>query len=326
MFGLDLTMPGDGPLVSYVMFFAVGFLIVQGISGMFGQAHMNKHLNRRLKAREKASSVQQLILDLRRERALNDDGEISFSIRWFNQLVTRSGLSFEPLKWTALSALVSSGVALCVWYFISEPKIIAGVGIASFFLGPIWFLRRTGTKRSAKLNKQLPDGLNVIVRSLEAGHPVPSAIALVGAEMPDPIGTEFGMMADEVAYGASLKDAVRRLAARSFSQDVDLFAATIRLQAQTGGNLSELLKLNANAIRDRQMLRMKIKAASAEGRMSAIILTAAPFIVGGGISLINPDFYGSVIDRPVVQYWLGGFALWLFIGNMMMRKMIAFKI
>jgi len=155
---------------------------------------------------------------------------------------------------------------------------------------------------------------------------VPTAIALVGSEMPDPIGSEFGLMADEISYGASLKDSVRRLAARSFSPDVDLFAATIRLQAQTGGNLSELLKLNGDAIRDRQMLRLKIKASSAEGRMSTLILTAAPFIVGGAVTLMNPDFYGEIIDRPIVHYWLAGFACWLFIGNMMMRKMIAFRI
>lgn len=326
MFGLDVNGILNGPIVTYLMFFAVGFLIVQGIAGLFGQAQINKQLNRRLKAREKAGSVQQLILDLRRQRALNADGEMSFSSRWFNQLVTRSGLTFEPGKWAIIAAIIGVCVGCGVQYFVGHTLAAIGAGVVIFLLGPVWFLVRTGKKRSARLAQQLPDGLNVIVRSLEAGHPVPTAIALVGSEMPDPIGTEFGMMADEVAYGASLKDAVRRLAARSFSQDVDLFAATIRLQAQTGGNLSELLKLNAGAIRERQMLRLKVKAASAEGRMSALILTAAPFIVGGAVSLLNPDFYGSVIHLPVVQYWLIGFGVWLFIGNMMMRKMIAFKI
>ena len=263
---------------------------------------------------------------MRRERALNADGEMSFSSRWFNQLVTRSGLTYEPGKWAVIAVLAGCAAAAGVLYFITHYMLAAGVGIMVFLLGPIWFLARTGKKRTEKLASQLPDGLNVIVRSLEAGHPVPTAIALVGSEMADPIGSEFGMMADEVAYGASLKDGVRRLAERSYSQDVDLFAATIRLQAQTGGNLSELLKLNASAIKDRQMLRLKIKAASAEGRMSAIILTAAPFVVGGAVNLMSPDFYGSVIDRPIVQYWLAGFGCWLFIGNMMMRKMIAFKI
>jgi tight adherence protein B len=326
MFGIDVNGILSGPIVLYLMFFAIGFLIVQGITGLFGQAQMDKQLTKRLKARERSGSVQQLILDLRKERALNSDGEMSLSARWFNQLVTRSGLTYEPLKWAVISALAGVGAGAGVLYFVTHYLLATGIGLTVFLVGPFWFLSRMGKKRSAKLGEQLPDGLNVIVRSLEAGHPVPTAIALVGSEMPDPIGTEFGMMADEVAYGSSLKDGVRRLSERSFSQDIDLFAATIRLQAQTGGNLSELLKLNAAAIKGRQMLRLKVKAASAEGRMSALILTAAPFIVGAAVSFLNPDFYGSVIHRPVVQYWLAGFAGWLFIGNMMMRKMIAFKI
>lgn len=326
MFGLDVNGILSGPIVLYLMFFAIGFLIVQGITGLFGQAQMDKQLNKRLKARERSGSVQQLILDLRKERALNADGEMSLSARWFNQLVTRSGLAYEPVKWAVIAALAGLGAAGAVLYFINYYLLAGGVGLLVFLLGPFWFLARMGKKRSAKLGGQLPDALNIIVRSLEAGHPVPTAIALVGSEMPDPIGTEFGMLADEVAYGSSLKDGVRRLSERSFSQDIDLFAANIRLQAQTGGNLSELLKLNAGAIKGRQMLRLKVKAASAEGRMSAIILTAAPFIVGGAVSFLNPDFYGSVIHLPVVQYWLAGFGGWLFIGNMTMRKMIAFKI
>lgn len=326
MFGIDVNGLLEGPVVAYLMFFAVGFLIVQGISGLFGQAQMNKQLNKRLKAREQSGSVQQLIIDLRRQRALNDDGDMFLSSRWFNQLVTRSGLTFEPAKWAGLAALAGLVAAGLTMRVAGDYRFALGAFVVVFLLGPIWFLSKTGKKRSAKLAEQLPDGLGVIVRSLEAGHPVPSAVALVGSEMPDPIGTEFGMMADEVAYGSSLKDSVRRLAARSFDQDVDLFAATIRLQAQTGGNLSELLKLNGGAIRERQMLRMKVQAASAEGRMSALILTIAPFIVGGAVTLMNPDFYGSVIHRPVVQYWLVGFGVWMFIGNMIMRKMINFKI
>lgn len=326
MFEIDIRSLLEGPIVPYLMFFAVGFLIVQGISGLFGQAQMNKQLNKRLKAKESSGSVQQLIIDLRRERALNDDGELSLSSRWFNQLVTRSGLTFEPTKWAALAGLGALVGAVLVMRVSGDLRLAALAFVVIFVCGPIISLSRTGKKRSQKLSEQLPDGLGVIVRSLEAGHPVPTAIALVGSEMPDPIGTEFGMMADEVAYGSSLKDGVRRLAARSFSQDVDLFAATIRLQAQTGGNLSELLKLNGAAIRERQMLRMKIQAASAEGRMSAMILTAAPFVVAGAVTLMSPDFYGAVIHKPVVQYWLAGFGGWMFIGNMMMRKMINFKI
>ena len=105
---------------------------------------------------------------------------------------------------------------------------------------------------------------------------MPAAVNLVGREMPDPIGTEFGMAADEIAYGATLEQAVERMAERCQHPDVDLFAATVRLQERTGGNLTGLLKLNANTVRDRHKMRLKIKAASSEGRASAMILTSAP--------------------------------------------------
>lgn len=326
MFGVNIEELLDGPIVGYLLLFAVGFLFVQGVLGLFSQAKISKQLNVRLKAREKAGSMQQLINDLRRERALDAHGEMSLPSQWINRLITRSGMAFEPVKWTVLSGIFALTFYNIFQYFFGKFLISALMGLLVFVCGPIWLLSRIGKKRSARLDMQLPDALGIIVRSLEAGHPVPTAIALVGSEMPDPVGTEFGMMADEVTYGASLKDSVRRLAERSFSQDVDLFAATIRLQAQTGGNLSELLKLNAGAIRERQMLRMKIQAASAEGRMSALILTAAPFVVISIVTFMNPDFYGGVIHKPITQYWLAGFATWLFIGNMTMRRMIAFKI
>ena len=326
MFGGALDTVLEGPVVAYLLFFAVGFLIVQTAFGLFGSAKMNKQLNSRLKARERVGSVQELLTELRQQRALSEDGELAWSSRWFNRLVTRSGIRFEPGKWAILSLIISGALGAGIFYLSDNLGYGVIASIILFFVLPVIALSRAGTKRSAKLGMQLPDSLAVIVRSLEAGHPVPTAIALVGQEMPDPVGSEFGMVADEMAFGSSLKDAVRRLSQRAFNEDVDLFAATIRLQAKTGGNLSELLKLNGDAIRDRQMLRLRVKAASAEGRMSALILSAAPFVVAGVVHLLNPGFYGEIIDRPVVQYWLAGFAGWMMIGNLIMRKMIAFKI
>lgn len=141
---------------------------------------------------------------------------------------------------------------------------------------PLGFLKFKVGKRNTALGHQLPQALDIIVRSLEAGHPVPTAVTLVGREMSDPIGTEFGMAADEIAYGATLEQAVERMSERCQHPDIDLFAATVRLQEKTGGNLTGLLKLNANTVRERHKMRLKIKAASSEGRASAMILTAAP--------------------------------------------------
>src|SRR5439155_20397230 len=110
---------------------------------------------------------------------------------------------------------------------------------------PIMYLKVMTARRAKQLGFQLPQALEIIVRSLEAGHPVPTAIGLVGREMSDPIGSEFGMAADEIAYGATMEQAVERMAERCQHPDVDLFAATVRLPEKSGGNLTGLLKLNA---------------------------------------------------------------------------------
>ena len=107
---------------------------------------------------------------------------------------------------------------------------------------------------------------------------------------------------------------------------MDLFADTVRLQKRDGSNLTGLLKLNANTIRERLKMRLKIKAASSEGRASASILTATPFVAVGLIMVMSPGFYGEVIHEPVVKIGLGVILVWMFIGNMIMRRMIDMRI
>jgi tight adherence protein B len=144
--------------------------------------------------------------------------------------------------------------------------------------------------------------------------------------MPDPIGSEFGMASDEISFGASISAAVQRMSDRVGHDDFELFSAMIRLQERTGGNLADLLRSNAKTIRDRQKMRLRIKAASAEGRMSAMILNLTPLALYFGIQALSPDFYGAVKDSPAVTYMFWGIGIWMGIGNLVMRKMINFKI
>ena len=205
-----------------------------------------------------------------------------------------------------------------------EPPAMAGV-VAGGLL-PILYLKFLAGRRLKKLGEQLPDALEIIVRSLEAGHPVPTAVALVGREMLDPVGSEFGLAADEMSYGATLQEAVGRIADRCQQADIDLFAATIRLQEKAGGNLTGLLKTLARTVRERQKMRLKIKAASSEGRASAIILTSAPFGVLALLTFASPHFYGDVIGERPIQIGLSVLGGWMFLGNLVMRRMIDMRI
>lgn len=320
------NLPPPEHFVFYAMLGAAAILAVQAGLGLFGEVRDSQAMNRRLKIREKAMSVEHLIVELRKQRGLDKEGNFVLPSVWLNRIATRSGLKFEPHIWAALSAgaalAAGAGIGLATKNWLIALGVTAGVFIAA----PVLVLSSLGQARAKKLATQLPDALDVVVRSLEAGHPVSVAVGLVGRELPDPIGSEFGMASDEIAYGSSLGQAVQRMAARCGDEDVDLFAATVRLQQTTGGNLTELLKVNAHTIRERQKLRLKVRAASSEGRASAMILTAAPIVVFTAIWFLRPEFYGSVIHMKVTQYVLGGFGLWMVIGNVIMNRMINFKI
>lgn len=313
------------PIIVSVMFFAAIFLMVQAGFGLFQQAKREHVMNRRLRVKERSASTDEMMVELRKQRALDEDGNFVLPVTWFNQLVTRSGLVFQPALWAGMAVAAGLVVTVVIGMRFDTWLIGAVAGLVTLFGGPLYVLNHMGNKRCKKLSEQLPDALQIVTRSLEAGHPVPTAIALVAREMPDPIGTEFGMAADEIAYGFSLANAIQRLAMRSADPDMELFAATVRLQEKTGGNLCELLKSNGETVRERQTLRLKVKAASAEGRASAMILTSAPFIVGFGVNFIQPDFYGYVLHERGFHYAMAGLGVWLLIGNVIMRNMINFK-
>jgi tight adherence protein B len=307
-----------------VLVFAAVFTAAQAAWGLLRVGVAKRAINQRLAAAERTGSIGELVLELRKQRGLKEDGQAGTG--FLADLVIRSGVPFEPRKWALYVGVIAVISALLVFNLTHKPLIALPVGLAAAAALPLFYLKFQAGRRAKALGTQLPNALEVVVRSLEAGHPVPTAISLVGREMPDPIGTEFGMAADEIAYGATLEQAIGNLSSRCRHPDFDLFAATIRLQERSGGNLVGLLKMNAHTVRERQKMRLKIHAASSEGRASAMILTSAPFVVGGLLEVLRPEFYGSVIGERPVQLGLLGLGTWMFIGNLVMRRMIDFRI
>ena len=312
-------------LIPVVMGVTALFLAIQSVLSLFGQVRTQRIVNRRLQFKEKFAVHNEAMIELRRRRGLDRDGNLSMSLRWLNRMIVRSGLRFTPLRWMMMSAGGASLLAAVAFIYLGG--WLAGLIVFAivFPSAPVLVIVYCASQRGRRLAAQLPDALQIVCRSLEAGHPVASAVGLVAREMPDPIGTEFGMAADEVSYGMALSVAIQRMAERAGDPDVELFAATVRLQEKTGGNLTELLKSNTNTIRERQTMRLKVRAASSEGRVSAMILTAAPFLVMAIIHLLRPEFYGRVIGDPLIQYGFAGLFVWLVIGNVVMNRMINFK-
>lgn len=319
-------MEVDVSWVYLILVFSAVFAAAQASIGLVSAAKQKRKVNRRLLIAERTAGIAELVVELRKQRGLNASGDAKGGWVWLGALIVRSGVPYDARRWM-LAILVIALVGAALAFVVTKSLLALPAGaVAAALGGPIIFLKVMAARRAKALGEQLPQGLEIIVRSLEAGHPVPTAIALVGREMSDPIGSEFGMAADEIAYGATLEQAVERMSVRCQHPDVDLFAATVRLQERAGGNLTGLLKLNAKTVRERQRMRLKIKAATSEGRVSAMILSAAPLVAGGAITVMAPDFYGDVIDKPIVQFALAGFAVWLGIGNLVMRKMVAMRI
>lgn len=322
---LDISQLDQRLIVPAVMALGAVILAVQSGLSLMRDVRTQQIVNRRLQFKEHYGSHSEAMVELRKSRGLDSDGNLAMSLRWLNGLIVRSGLKYQPVRWVLLALVAAGAAAGAAWVYLGGLVAAAPVFLVVLFAGPVLVIRHIAIGRAKKLAVQLPDALQIVCRSLEAGHPVATAVGLVAREMPDPIGTEFGMTADEVSYGMSLTQAVQRMAERAGDPDVELFAATVRLQEKTGGNLTELLKSNINTIRERQTMRLKVRAASSEGRVSAMILTCAPFIVMAGIHLMRPEFYGRVMHEPLIQYGFAGLFVWMAIGNIVMNRMINFK-
>jgi tight adherence protein B len=210
-------------------------------------------------------------------------------------------------------------------YLGAEPGVALLSVLPGLVIVPIVVLRFLRSRRHKLFGVQLPEALELITRSLKAGHPVPVAIAMVGREMPDPIGSEFGIVADEVTYGSDLVTALGNMYVRVGHEDLPLFVTAVSIQSTSGGNLREILDGLSNVIRERGKLRRKIRSISTEGRMSAYILTAIPALLFAGMQVLMPNFYNEVLDQTLTWYLIGGAVGWLVLGNLIMFKMSNFK-
>jgi len=243
-----------------------------------------------------------------------------------NELITQSGLSIGFVRLAAFAvfgALVIFAFELSMRDGMLEA---AAVALAATVVLPYLALRLLRARRQKKFGLQFPDAIDVIVRSLRAGHPVPVAISMVAREFTDPVGTEFGIVADEITYGADLETAMRNLYFRVGQDDLPLFVTAVAIQGTTGGNLGEILENLSGVIRQRFKMRRKVRALAAEGRASALILSALPIGMFAIVQVVAPDFYGSVWHYDLTHFILACAVAWMMVGNFIMYRMVNFKI
>jgi tight adherence protein B len=191
---------------------------------------------------------------------------------------------------------------------------------------PLMYLNFRATRIRKKMQEQFPVALDVFVRGLRAGHPIAAALDLLTVEMPDPIGSQFGLAVDEVTYGAELRDALQNMAERWDLDDMRMFVVSLSVQNETGGNLAEILENLSGVIRDRQFMMLKVRALSSEGKMTAIMLTVLPVFTFVLLFTLNPKFFLDVANDPAFVPGLLTLLAMYVAGFVIIRKLVDLKV
>lgn len=242
-----------------------------------------------------------------------------------DRLLMQSGLSMKLMTFIGLSLGLALGGFL-LGQFLGLSVVFSIILLVLAGSLPYFYLIYLKDKRLTKFDEQLPDALDLIGRGVRAGHALPSALKMVGDEMANPIAEEFRAAFDEVNYGFSMQDALTNLATRVPSTDLQYFVVAVLIQRETGGNLAELLDNISAMIRARQKLYGTIRVLSAEGKLSAWILTLLPIVLALVINLINPAFMQVLWKDETGIKMIVGVAILMLLGIYWMRKIIKIRV
>ena len=319
--------------------FAGVFLVTQYLATSYAQTRTHKGaINRRLQMISSGQDREEIIGQLIKNRpqsSTNLPDFLSSMMVSLQRTVFTSGISL-----TAMQLLFFMSVGL-VGVFLVSVFGLALVGMSVSFGSilmclffalavavaiPMFVVSRMALARRKRMEHQFPIALDIFVRALRSGHPIASAIDLLTKEMEDPIGSEFGLISDEVAYGADLVGALEHMADRWELEDMKMFVVSLSVQSQTGGNLAEILENISKVIRERHQMFMKVKALSSEGRMTGWMLTVLPVFAFVSIFAVTPQYYLESSEDPIFVYGAISLFIMYVLGVYIIRRMIDLKV
>lgn len=316
-------------LLIYVVIFVAVLAMVQGIYLVtFGKSiSMNGKVNRRLELMEKGAGREQVLEQLRKEMTQHMKSQ---SIPVYSLLADRAqkaNIAFTPVQ-LMLMMVVLSGVSFALLTVMTDvgvpirALVAVLMGIGSVY---VW-VNSKANKRMNMLAEQLPEAVELMVRSLRVGHPFSSAVAIVAREVPDPLGTEMGMISDEAAYGRDMGETLKAMAERLDNQDMRFLAVAVTIQQTSGGNLAEILDGLAKVIRARFRLFRRVAAITAEAKWSGNLLSAFPILALLGINLVKPDYYDEVMTSPLFIPAVLIVVAFLVVNLIVMRALVNIKV
>lgn len=253
--------------------------------------------------------------------------------------LVQAGLDVKPEMFWVFSAVL--GVFLAALTFLSgaegpppiagfeiksRPAMVVAAGIAGFLGVPRWALGFMTARRHKKMTAQFADAIDIIVRGVKSGLPLTECLRIIAHESPAPLGAEFKNLTDNIQMGTSMDRALQQFYKRVPLPEVNFFVIVLTIQAKSGGNLSEALGNLSKVIRERKMMREKIKAMSSEAKASAGIIAALPFAVAFMVYLTTPSYIMELFLKPTGHMILFMGAGLMFTGVTVMRRMINFDI
>lgn len=239
-------------------------------------------------------------------------------------LLAQAGLTVAPRQFLVLLLVATLGILLPMAVILPLTVAVLVAMVLGFVL-PLFVIKSRRDARIDKLVTQLPDALELMARALKVGHPLNASINTVAGEMPDPIGTEFGLIFDQVSFGDDLTDAFQEFADRVAIEDVQYLSASIAIQHGTGGDLARVITILARVIRDRLAMRRRVKAVSSEGRLTAIFLSFLPVAIFGFTMITAPDYFGGVQSDPMFAPMIGTIAALALANFLVLRKLVNFQ-
>jgi tight adherence protein B len=219
-----------------------------------------------------------------------------------------------------------AGVFLTLVYLYFELPLMGAIPffLAAFLGLPRLVVKRMGKRRRDRFTFLFADAVDVIVRGVQSGLPVNECLNIIARESPEPVGGEFRQVVEGIKIGLTLNETMTRALDRMPTAELKFFAVVLAIQQQTGGNLAETLSNLSGVLRDRKRMSDKIKAMTAEARMTSMIIGSLPFVISGLLALISPDYVALLLTDTLGNYLIGTGLTMMAVGVLIMNRMIAF--
>ncbi len=316
------------PIIYGLIFIGV-LVLVEGLYLVaFGKSiSLNSRVNRRLEMLEKGNRREEVLDKLRKEMQQHMSAKSIPLYSLLAKKAQKAAIAFSPKQ----LLMIMAGLAAFAFMALTigtetEPAVRALMAVGIGVGGVYFWVSSKANKRMSMIEEQLPDAVELMVRSLRVGHPFNNAITIVSKEVQDPLASEFGVISDESAYGRDIGEALKDMAERLDMQDLRFLAVAVTIQQQSGGNLAEILAGLAKVIRARFRLFRRVKAITAEAKWSGKFLSAFPILALIVINVADPHYYDEVKDHAMFIPACFTVGIFLAANLMVMRVLTDIKV